>query len=191
MNELSNFDRLYPDVQPELPLHLTSIERLAIAVTAVMLAFGGASGQLLIAGAGIGLLLFVIFSISTRPLRRIRNEARSRFPDMDWYEDRANSQLKLAWSVPLLWIVITALSAACLFLVPSTYTLTAAAICAVLTALLVWFAPGLSTAWKVREESGYEEYPVDGYEDEHEGDVRDDVATETFATAHPVGRAQH
>ena len=163
----ADFTRLYPDVDPELPFPLSSVERLGIAVAAGILAYGGAAGHLAISGAGAAALLLTVYGISTRPHRRLRNEARSRFPDLNWYEADADAQLKLGWALPFVWLVIMLLCAVCLFLVPSEYALTGAAICAIITVALVWFAPGLSTAWKVSSPA-YEEtdsYEVD-YSDE-------------------------
>ena len=145
----ADFTRLYPDVDPELPLPLSSVERLGIAVAAGILAYGGAAGHLAIAGAGAAVLLLTVYGISTRPPRRLRSEARSRFPDLNWYEADADSQLKLGWALPLVWLAIMTLCAVCLFFASAEYALTGAAICAIIAVALVWFAPGLSTAWKV------------------------------------------
>ncbi|WP_288802001.1 hypothetical protein [uncultured Corynebacterium sp.] len=61
------------------------------------------------------------------------------------------------------------LCAVCLFFVSAEYALTGAAICAIIAVALVWFAPGLSTAWKVSSPA-FEEpdsHEVDYSDEEH------------------------
>lgn len=146
------FASLYPDVDPTDPAPLSAFERGAIALAVGVLVFGGASGQLIIAGIGLLALIAVLYLISHGTVRRIRNEARARFPHEDWFETQAEQQLHLHWSTAVAWVVITGLTAACLFLVPDAFSFTGATVCALVSMLIVWFLPGMSSHWRVHQD---------------------------------------
>lgn len=151
--DYETFTQLYPDVHPAEHIPLRTGEKCAVVASSAVLAFGGAAGQLLVAGVGILALLGSLYLIGSYTPRRIRNEARGRFPQQDWYENYAEDQLPLRWGIPLIWLAITGICAACLFLVPQAYTLTAATVCGLVAAVALWFAPGLYSGWRVSMES--------------------------------------
>lgn len=155
----TTFQALYPEVDPATPLPLSIGERIGISVSAAVLAFGGASGDLLVTGTGLGLLLLALVGASRKTARRIRNEARDRFPTLDWAENDAADALKLGLALPLVWVTIAAVCGLLLWLVPADYRLAGAAGAALIAALLTWFAPGLSPRWRVVEPEQPEDDP--------------------------------
>ena len=80
------FVSIYPDINPAEPLGSSIAERIGFACATAVLAFGGAMGDLIIAGSGLALVLFSVIGASMKTPRRVRNEARSRFPQQKWAE---------------------------------------------------------------------------------------------------------
>lgn len=140
----SRFHTLYPDVDPETPVPLSTPERIGIVVATAVIAFGGAYGDLLITGAGLALVLIAVIGATRKTKRRIRNEARDRFPGMGWAEDQVEDSLGRSVTLPLIWLGILAICLLTLRFVPAEYALSGATAAALTAAALVWFAPGLS-----------------------------------------------
>ena len=108
--------------------------------------------------------------------RRIRSEARTRFPSEDWAEHRATRRFNLGVLVPL-WVgIIIALCAAGYWFVPPEYATPAAIVIAVLVALLAWFMPGISPC-------GEASRPIPGTRGRHRH--RSHVLREALGLPHP------
>lgn len=148
---------LYPDVDPSRPIPPTYGERLSLVVASIVLAFGAAAGDLLVMAVGLVLVLIAAVAPMLKTPRRIRNEARSRFPDEPWAED-APQVVPLAVSYPVTWLFIIAIVGSALWFVPEKYTLWGAGVAAFLVALVVWFMPGLSPVWTERPKPEQEEF---------------------------------
>ncbi|WJZ01792.1 hypothetical protein [Corynebacterium freiburgense] len=144
MNE--HLSLLYPDIDPQRPVPPTYSERFALVLAASILAFGAAAGDLIVMAAGLLLTLLAAIAPNLKTPRRIRNEARSRFPYANWAEDRP-PLIPLAVSYPITWMFIIAVVGGALWFVPEKYTLWGAAGAAAITAIVVWFMPGLSPIW--------------------------------------------
>lgn len=141
------FDTLYPDVDPQDSLPLSVAERLAISVAGGVLAFGAAYGDLIITGVGAALVLVALFAASRNTGRRIRSEARDRFPQLEWSENNFIEHRWMSWALPLAWLGIAVLSLLVLWLVPPAFALTGATAVGLVSAAILWFAPGLSPRW--------------------------------------------
>src|SRR5699024_9540377 len=126
------FVSIYPDINPAEPLGPSIPERIGFACATAVLAFGGATGDLIIAGAGLALVLFSVIGASMKTPRRVRNEARSRFPSQQWAENSTN---KTAWMLGF-WIAIITVVALALFLVPVGQQFIGATAAAVIAAAL-------------------------------------------------------
>ena len=146
------FTRLYPDIDPTIPLPPTVAERIAITVASAVLAFGASAGDLLIAGVGFVLLMFSLVTNSLKVHRKIRNEARSRFPREEWAEYRMARRLRLDIIVPALWLLIMAICALTFFLTPDRWYPWSPTVAAILTALIMWFMPGISPIWSEKDD---------------------------------------
>ncbi|MDO5077137.1 hypothetical protein [Corynebacterium sp.] len=151
------FSLIYPDVDPARPVPPTYGERISLVTASIVLAFGAAAGDLLVMAAGLLLTLIAAIAPMLKTPRRIRNEARSRFPHEQWAED-APQVIPLAISYPLTWLFIIAIVGSALWFVPEKYTLWGAGGAAFLTALLVWFMPGLSPIWTERQKPELEPF---------------------------------
>lgn len=141
----STFSSIYPDVDPTQGLPLTPSERGGLAVACAIAIFGAISEDYVIALVGFVLVLFTSIYPSRKTPRRIRNEARERFPDIGWAEDANEDKARILF--PAFWIII---AGACitLSLIPATSgNATAAGVAAAVTAVLVWFLPGTSRIW--------------------------------------------
>lgn len=134
------FVSIYPDINPAEPLGSSIAERIGFACATAVLAFGGAMGDLIIAGSGLALVLFSVIGASMKTPRRVRNEARSRFPQQKWVEYSVNHT---AWMLGC-WIVIITVVALALFLVPDGQKVIGAAAAAVIAAALIWVCPGFA-----------------------------------------------
>ncbi|MFH0412371.1 hypothetical protein ACG98H_09805 [Corynebacterium sp. L4756] len=141
------FASIYPDVNPAQALGTTTGERVGLAVATGVLAFGGAMGDLIIAGVGLALVLFFVIAASMKVRRRVRNEARSRFPHQDWAENKANNTY---WMMGC-WAIIIAIVAVALFFVPENQKMIGAAAAAAIAAALMWLCPGIAPARKRRK----------------------------------------
>lgn len=141
------FQILYPDITPESAPGVSRAERVGFSAASAVLAFGGAYGDLIVLGGGLVLLLFAILVIANKPPRRVRNEARNRFPGQDWAEYRMTQRVPVGLLTPLVWTVIALTAVAVLYFVPHEWAAWAAAGVAVFAAVAVWFMPGLSPVW--------------------------------------------
>ena len=134
------FVSIYPDINPADPLGSSIAERIGFACATAVLAFGGDMGDLIIAGASLALVLFSVIGASMKTPRRVRNEARSRFPQQKWAEYSVNHT---AWILGC-WIVITTVVALALFIVPEDQNAIGGVAAAVIAAVLIWVYPGFA-----------------------------------------------
>ena len=134
------FVSIYPDINPAESLGSSIAERIGFACATAVLAFGGAMGALIIAGSGLALVLFSVIGASMKTPRRVRNEARSRFPQQKWAEYSVNHT---AWILGC-WIVITTVVALALFIVPEDQNAIGGVAAAVIAAVLIWVYPGFA-----------------------------------------------
>ena len=134
------FVSIYRDINPAEPLGSSIAERIGFACATAVLAFGGAMGDLIIAGSGLALVLFSVIGASMKTPRRVRNEARSRFPQQKWAEYSVNHT---AWILGC-WIVITTVVALALFIVPEDQNAIGGVAAAVIAAVLIWVYPGFA-----------------------------------------------
>lgn len=158
----SSFRSLYPDVNPTNGLPLTGVERLTLVVACMVLIYGCVNGELLIAGVGLALLLFAVVALSQKTARRIRSEARNRFPAEDWSEYRTASRLNLNLYIPLIWLVIIAMTMAGFWWIPHDYSVLGGVLIAAISGVLIWFMPGANPVWnrRLRSEQGVQWAPV-------------------------------
>ena len=134
------FVSIYRDINPAEPLGSSIAERMGFACATAVLAFGGDMGDLIIAGASLALVLFSVIGASMKTPRRVRNEARSRFPQQKWAEYSVNHT---AWILGC-WIVITTVVALALFIVPEDQNAIGGVAAAVIAAVLIWVYPGFA-----------------------------------------------
>ena len=130
------FTSIYPDVDPTQNFPLTFGERLSLALSVGVFMFGGVSGNLLIAGIGLAFVVACSLVLGRKTPRRIRAEARSRFPREPWAEQPS-------FLVPVAWIVIAAIAALAWWFTPVKYLTWTAGIIAVVAAIATWFLPTL------------------------------------------------
>ena len=129
---------LYPDVDPATPLPLTAGERIALSVCVGVMAFGAAWGMIEVTvvacAAFLGLLGFS--TLTTR--RRIRNEARTRFPAENWAENEISPRRPVLRVVGVLAGVVLLILGVSTF-APASYALTfATATGLVASGLMYW-----------------------------------------------------
>ena len=117
-----------------------SLNALGLRALQQSLLSGGAMGDLIIAGSGLALVLFSVIGASMKTPRRVRNEARSRFPQQKWAEYSVNHT---AWILGC-WIVITTVVALALFIVPEDQNAIGGVAAAVIAAVLIWVYPGFA-----------------------------------------------
>lgn len=141
------FSNLYPDVDPTQGLPLTRAERLSIVIAGAVLSFGFLMSDIVVAGVGLGLLLFSTIYPSQKTGRRIRKEARDRFPQEDWFEYRALRRNNLSLLISLFWIAIIAINVATFWFALERFGLPAAYGAATLTGVLLWLMPGMNPMW--------------------------------------------
>ena len=141
------FNRLYPDIDPARALPPRFGEILALAVSSAVLAYGAVLIDLNI--VLVGLVLFLISAIMPRftTHRRIRQEAKDRFPDQNWAEKAVLKRTRAIVMVPILWAILTLVCLLCAWLVPLDYRFPAAGACAIFAAILVFIMPGISQIW--------------------------------------------
>ena len=142
-----NFHNLYPEIDPTTPIRLGRGEHLAIVASTGILVFGAAAGNLQVTGAGFALFLLSIIITASKANRRIRHEARSRFPGEDWIEYRTARHLRTDIIVPVGWLIISVITGACLWYVPAQYTYWGACGAAAAACVIMLFLPGLSPLW--------------------------------------------
>lgn len=141
------FSNLYPDVDPTQGLPLTRAERLSIVIAGAVLSFGFLISDIIVAGAGLGLLLFSTIYPSQKTGRRIRKEARDRFPQEDWFEYRALRRNNLSLLISLFWVAIIAINVATFWFALERFGMPAAYGAATLTGVLLWLMPGMNPMW--------------------------------------------
>jgi hypothetical protein len=95
--------RLYPDVEPASPPRTSAGEAISLAIAGATLTFGAALGSVTIAGAGLLLVLLAAVLAGARTDRRIRREAKNRFPQAGWAEDLRPGAVWPSWVV---WAVL-------------------------------------------------------------------------------------
>ncbi|PFG27715.1 hypothetical protein [Corynebacterium renale] len=140
-----SFNFLYPDVDPRTGLATTAPERTALALAFAVLAFGAVTGDLIVGGVGVVLATGASIAQSRKTPRRIRSEARARFPEQDWAENESPAFIPIA--VGVFVAAIATLCVAGFWWVPDRFTTAGGAIIAALVAVLVWFMPGLNPVW--------------------------------------------
>lgn len=141
----SAFENLYPDVEPTQGLPLTPIERGCMAIACATTIFGVISEQYVIALIGFALTLFSTITPTRKTARRIRMEARDRFPEMEWAEDQNEEKTRVLF--PAFWIIIAGSAIALSTISTTSGNTTVAMVAAIITAILVWFLPGTSRIW--------------------------------------------
>lgn len=141
------FFNLYPDVDPTKGIPLTGGERLAITIAAAVLSFGFVIEDITVGGIGLGLLLFATIYPSQKTARRIRTEAKERFPHEDWIEYRILRKINLDLYIPLFWAAIIGVNCAAFWYLYGRFGMPAAVGATALTALLVWLMPGMNPMW--------------------------------------------
>ena len=130
------FTSIYPDVDPTQSVPLTIGERFSLALSVGVFMFGGVSGSLLIAGIGLAFVVACSFALSQKAPRRIRTEARSRFPREPWAEQPS-------LLVPAVWAVIAVIAALAWWFTPVKYLMWSAGTMAVIAAIATWSLPTL------------------------------------------------
>ncbi|MDO4928860.1 MAG: hemin receptor [Corynebacterium sp.] len=141
----STFSSIYPDVDPTQGLPLTPSERGGLAIACAIAIFGAISEDYVIALVGFALVLCASIFPARKTPRRIRNEARERFPNIGWAEDAHEDKARILF--PAFWIIIAGACIA-LSLIPATRgNTTVAGVAAAITTVLVWFLPGTSRIW--------------------------------------------
>ncbi len=128
------FRSIYPDVDPTQKFPPTLSERAALAFAVGVFMFGGVKGDLLIAGAGLAFVVGCVWALSRKTPRRIRTEARSRFPQEPWAE--APSPF-----IPVLWFALGALAVAAWWFTPDEFLVWSACSIAILAAAVTWYMP--------------------------------------------------
>ncbi|CAM2801621.1 hypothetical protein COPR103792_04525 [Corynebacterium propinquum] len=146
----SPFRSLYPDVNPTNGLPLNGVERVSLVVACMVLIYGCVNGELIIAGVGLALTLFAVVVQSQKTARRIRAEAKNRFPAEDWSEYRTASRLNLHLYIPLIWLVIIAMAMAGFWWIPHDYSVIGGVVIAAISGVLIWFMPGANPVWNRR-----------------------------------------
>ena len=146
----SPFRSLYPDVNPTNGLPLNGVERVSLVVACMVLIYGCVNGELIIAGVGLALTLFAVVVQSQKTARRIRAEAKNRFPAEDWSEYRTASRPNLHLYIPLIWLVIIAMAMAGFWWIPHDYSVIGGVVIAAISGVLIWFMPGANPVWNCR-----------------------------------------
>lgn len=146
----SAFKNLYPDVDPTQGLPLNWSERLSITFSCATLAFGAVFGDLIIVGAGLAFILFSTIAPAQKTARRIRTEAKNRFPTQPWAENAQGSGRQQLIFILLFWVAITAACIGLFLIAPQISRLLAAIIAATVAGILTWFMPGMSSLWRKR-----------------------------------------
>ncbi|MBN9644082.1 hypothetical protein ACFSSC_02140 [Corynebacterium mendelii] len=146
--EIDEFGRLYPDVDPRRDRPITWPECLAIAVSAAVMAYGAVTMNLVVLGIGLALLLFAAIAPGQVTARRIRREARDRFPYEPWAESEITHARRARVMVPVIWSINLVVCLLLWWLVPAEHSVIAALIAAVCVFISICLAPGLSPVWR-------------------------------------------
>ncbi|MDO4910316.1 MAG: hypothetical protein Q3972_01045 [Corynebacterium sp.] len=142
-----DFLRLYPEVDPTTPLSINRVEKVSIAVATAVCAYGIGFGNIPIAFFGALLIIFAAVSCGFNPRRRVRNTARTRFPQEPWAEYATSRGLHLRILFPIFWLAIGLVAIGCLYLVPAEHAQAGGIGAAIFAVIATWFMPGLSTVW--------------------------------------------
>ena len=130
------FRSIYPDVDPTQKFPPTLSERVALAFAVGVFMFGGVKGDLLIAGAGLVFVVGCVWALSRKTPRRIRTEARSRFPQEPWAENPSPL-------IPALWLVLGVLAVTAWWFTPDEFLTWSASAVASLAAVVTWYMPAI------------------------------------------------
>ena len=136
-------------------------------------------GDLIIAGAGLVLVLFSLSRRVSKTPRRVRNEARSRFPRQDWAEYKSKNA---PWMLGC-WAIIIVIVALALFFVPEDQKIIGAVAAGVIAAGLMWSCPGIAPQRKKRRrkknavDEDSEDYDSEDYADDSDGSTELDDDT--------------
>ncbi|CAB0544875.1 hypothetical protein CIP107534_00624 [Corynebacterium diphtheriae] len=87
----SAFQSLYPDLNPAHSLPLTAWERISMALAVGIFSFGVIFGDLIIAGAGLGLVLFTIIASLQKRHEKSALKKKSIPPNEPWAETHHNA----------------------------------------------------------------------------------------------------
>ncbi|WP_245802153.1 hemin receptor [Corynebacterium pacaense] len=150
------FTSLYPDVDPGTPIPVSSGERISTGVAAATLAYGAAGMDIVVTIAGLALVIISLAVPAASVKRRIRREARTRFPREPWAESALLNNVNTNLFVPVFWAFIAASSLGIGYFLPAdlltrggiNWGAVAAAVIAFIT---TWFMPGLSPVWLGRK----------------------------------------
>ncbi|WP_426717784.1 hypothetical protein [Corynebacterium auriscanis] len=165
-------DRLYPEVDPHRAIPLSMTERFAITVAFGVMAYGAVIGNLTIAGVGFALALIACIVPAVKTSRRIRSQARNRFPTEDWVEYRIANRLNLGVLLPVLLGLIGVVIAAGFWYIPPKWSTLGGIIIASIVAAMIWFMPGLNPMWSTHEDNtpSEDEYVEDTYAEQLSSD---------------------
>lgn len=139
---------IYPDVDPSKGLPLTRGERFAQSCTLAVFSYGFTQGDLILAGGGLLLLLVAAIAPGRKTARRIRSEARARFPSADWAENKNHNRLLLGAVLVLSWVAIIALNIAAFRYSPADYQRNISIATAIISGLLLWLS---TTSFRKRQ----------------------------------------
>ncbi|WP_053083618.1 hypothetical protein [Corynebacterium propinquum] len=128
----------------------------------MVLIYGCVNGELIIAGVGLALTLLAVVVQSQKTARRIRTEAKNRFPAEDWSEYRTASRLNLNLYIPLIWLVIIAMTMAGFWWIPHDYSVISGVVIAAISGVLIWFMPGANPVWNRRLQDASAQYDEQG-----------------------------
>ncbi|WP_075724890.1 hypothetical protein [Corynebacterium aquilae] len=142
----ADFSALYPDIDPATPIPARLPERAGMAAGAAVCAGGIAMSNLLVAGVGALLCVIAALAAAQSPLRRVRAEAKARFPQAGWAE---NSRIKPTFVLALvcIWVIVAIVPAFSFLAVDATDATWWAVASALIAAIGVWFLPGLHPVW--------------------------------------------
>lgn len=146
------FRSIYPDVDPAQNFPPTLGERTSLALAVGIFMFGGVRGDLIIAGAGLVFVVGCVWALSRKAPRRIRAEARSRFPQQPWVEQPSPL-------VPVAWFALAVVALLAWWLTPEKFLVWSAAAVAIVAAVVTWFLPVIQ---RRRAEGDEELEPFEG-----------------------------
>lgn len=127
---------------------------LAVGIFSFRVTFG----ELINAGAGLGLVLFTIIAPSQKRHEKIRTEAKNRFPNEPGAETHHNANATII-AMGLCWLVIIGINLAALWWTPPSQTTYLAAGVSILSAIIVWFLPGANPLWNRRRITSRKQQP--------------------------------
>lgn len=150
--DYQTFHNLYPDVDPAERQTIGLGERFCFALAVAVLCWGAGTGEIIITGIGFLLVIGVIAYLAFSTHRRIRREARERFPELDWSEHHANDVVRAGWLIPMCWAAVVIICLLSFYLVPIDQAMWGGVISAVAGCVIAWFMPGYSAAWLPRQD---------------------------------------